>query len=93
MIRTHERAHLAAARKEVGGSGDAPPSFALSAVDDPSPGAGRCGRSDDVAADLSNGASRSTLHVGTFIYTTGTRPVQTNQTADHLSKAEQMLPK
>jgi hypothetical protein len=29
-----------------------------------------------MAADLSNGASGSTLHVGTSNYTTGPRPVQ-----------------
>src|SRR5271155_920134 len=52
------------------------PSFALSVVDDPSASAGRCSRSDDMAADLSNGACASTLHVGTFNYTTGPRPVQ-----------------
>jgi hypothetical protein len=52
------------------------PIFALSAVDDPSASPGRCGRSDDMAADLSNGASGSTLHVGTLNYTTGPRPVQ-----------------
>ena len=31
---------------------------------------------NDMAADLSNGASGSTLHVGTLKYTTGLRPVQ-----------------
>jgi hypothetical protein len=52
------------------------PSLAFSAVGDPSASADRCGRSDDMAADLSNGASGSTLHVGTLNYTTGPRPVQ-----------------